>query len=108
MSAPIVPLSILAGNNRFDAESDGWSLLGKSGEDEARTFLGRVRFDQPFATTPVVHLGLAGFDISERDCSRLRVRAVDITPEGFSVHAQTWLGTEVYSIDVSWLALGTT
>jgi hypothetical protein len=65
-----------------------------------------VHFDHPFAAVPVVHLGLAGFDISERDCSRLRVRAVDITPEGFSVQAQTWLGTEVWSIDVSWLALG--
>jgi hypothetical protein len=107
MNAPVVPLSILAGNNRFDASSDGWSLLGKSGADEARIFVGRVRFEQPFATAPVVHLGLAGFDISERDCSRLRVSAVDITPEGFSVQAQTWLGTEVWSIDVSWLALGT-
>jgi hypothetical protein len=106
MSALVVPLSMLAGTNHFNADSEAWSLHEKSGIGEARTFVGRVRFDQPFAATPVVHLGLVGFDISERDCSRLRVRAVDITPDGFAVEAKTWLGTEVYSIDVSWLALG--
>lgn len=107
MTHPIIPLSMLAGVNRFDSEHDGWSLLGAQAHEGARIFVGRVRFDQAFASPPVVHLGLVGFDISERDCSRLRVRAVDITTEGFCVRAETWFNTQVWSFDVSWLALGT-
>ncbi len=106
MSSLIVPLSMLAGVTRFGTESAGWTLDAPSSESE-RTFVGQVTFERAFVTPPVVHLGLVGFDISEHDCARLRVRAVDITPEGFSVHVATWFGSRVWSVDVSWVALGT-
>src|SRR6188472_1925962 len=101
MTQPIIPLSMLAGVNRFDSDHDGWSLLGAPTHEGARIFVGHVRFDQAFTSPPVVHLGLVGFDIAEHDSSRLRVRAVDITSEGFFVRAETWFNTQVYSIDVS-------
>ncbi len=98
---------MLAGHDRFDSHHPGWSLDAPDTEGP-RVFIGHVRFNQAFSTPPVVHLGLVGFDISEHDCARLRVHAVDITTEGFSVRAETWLNSRVFSFDVSWLALGTT
>jgi len=54
----------------------------------------------------VVHLGLTGFDLDQRDSSRLILRATEISTTGFVVEIATWRDTRVYSVEFSWLALG--
>jgi hypothetical protein len=104
--AAVVPLSMLAGVNRFGAEQPDWPLCGPPTTGTNRRFVGQVRFERPFKTVPVVHLGLTGFDISNEDWARLEVRAGAIYAEGFEVIAETWYNTRVWSFRVSWLALG--
>ena len=86
----------------------GWNL-DKTSEDSAnamRVFRFTVFFANRFDAPPVVHLGLTGFDIDQRDTGRLSVRAVEITSESFVAEIATWRDTRVYSVGFGWLALG--
>ena len=65
-----------------------------------------VAFETPFSAPPVLHTGISGFDIDNRDSSRLSVRAEDISANGFKLVIETLMHTRVYKVDVSWLALG--
>lgn len=104
--APVFPLTMLAGTNRFGARDEGWALVGAPDWKRRRTFIGRITFEKPFAAAPVVHVGLTGFDIENHDAARLLIAASNITPEGFDLGCETWLGTQIWSVTVSWLALG--
>ena len=88
--------------------TDGWTLATPPAEyrDETRVFRFAVFFGTPFKSPPVVHLGLTGFDIDQRDTSRLTLTATDITTTGFTAEIATWRETRVYSVAFSWLALG--
>jgi hypothetical protein len=44
--------------------------------------------------------------VSNEDNLRVRVRALDIVATGFSLQVETWLHTRIWSVDVSWLAIG--
>ena len=86
----------------------GWNLdeAPADGAEDARVFRFAVHFANPFGAPPVVHLGLTGFDIDQRDSDRLSLRAVDISAAGFVAEMATWRDTRVYSVEFSWLALG--
>ncbi len=108
MSAEIEPLVFLAGVNKLGGEGD-WplSLPGEPGpQGERRSCVQSVAFERAFRSAPVVHVGVVGFDISNHDCARLQVRAVNITESGFDVMVETWLNSRVWSVDVSWFAIG--
>jgi hypothetical protein len=49
---------------------------------------------------------LTGFDLDQRDASRLTLTATEITGTGFVAEIATWRETRVYSVAFSWLALG--
>jgi hypothetical protein len=103
--APVLPLKIAAAVLHLDSTLPGWTLLDPAG-DTRRTFVTRVTFATPFQLAPVIHAALSGFDIENADAARthLRVTAVDAT--GFELELETWLGTRIWSVDVSWLAIG--
>jgi hypothetical protein len=87
--------------------TDGWNLATPVGDsDQIRVFRFAVCFSAPFDAPPVVHLGLAGFDLDQRDSSRLALNATEITETGFVAEISTWRETRVYSTAFSWLALG--
>jgi hypothetical protein len=100
----VSPLSVLSSVVVLGASLEGWSLLDPNGAD--RTFRYPVHFNQAFSFPPVVQVGLVGVDASKDDNLRVRVRAVDITANGFSLEAETWLNTKLWSVEVSWLAIG--
>ena len=89
----------------LDSSLEGWTLLDGDASS-ARVFLFEVRFERAFAASPLVHVAIAGLDVENNDAARLRVRAVDIHSGGFCIHVETWLHTRVWSVDVSWLAIG--
>ena len=72
----------------------------------SRVFRFAVYFSAPFESPPIVHLGLTGLDIDQRDTSRVKLAATVITESGFTAEIGTWRETRVYSIAFSWLALG--
>jgi hypothetical protein len=106
MTSSVAPLSLLAGTESFGQGTADWSLLGTSDEPE-REFFARVQFSLEFSGPPIVHVSVVGFDIDNREFARLRVRAQYIDRFGFTVAISTSFGTQVYGVDISWLALGT-
>ena len=88
--------------------TDGWPLATPASEahDQIRVLRFAVYFSTPFDVPPVVHLGLTGFDLDQRDASRLALTATEITGTGFIAEIATWRETRVYSVAFSWLALG--
>ena len=101
----VAPLTLLSAVVVLDASLPGWSLLEPS-TDPDRVFRFPVSFSRSFSAPPVVQVGMVGLDVSKDDNVRLRVRAVDITETGFMLEAETWLHTKIWSVDVSWLAIG--
>jgi hypothetical protein len=83
---------------------DRWPLLEGKGD---RCFPGApIRFKEPFASPPDIHLGITEFDILEDSNTRLKVFASEITNRGFVIHVKTWCDTKVWSVEVDWLAYG--
>jgi hypothetical protein len=101
----IAPLTVLSAAVVLGTSLEGWSLLDPS-SDSNRVFRLPVSFNQSFSAPPVVQVGIVGLDASKDDNLRVRVRAIDITASGFVVEAETWLNTRLWSIEVSWLAIG--
>ena len=101
----VAPLSLLSAVVVLDSSLDGWSLLEPAAEGR-RSFRRLITFDAAFSAPPLVHLGVVGLDASKDDNLRLSVRAEDITAQGFTLSVETWLNTKIWSVEVSWLAIG--
>jgi hypothetical protein len=101
----VSPLSLLSAVAVLDASLEGWSLLEPSAEQE-RVYQYRVAFRHAFSTPPVVQVSIVGLDVGKDDNLRVRVRAIDINETGFTIRAETWLHTQIWSVEVSWLAIG--
>jgi hypothetical protein len=98
-------VSILSGVAVLDHTLEGWTLLDVP-DTEPRTARVEIKFAQPYAAPPAVHVGIVGLDVSNRDNLRVRVQAFGVTAKGFTVEAQTWFNTEIWMVSVSWLAIG--
>ena len=104
----LIPIKMSSAIVSFDQFTPGWTLAESDDEvtDQPRRFISKVNFDTPFAGLPLVHIGIAGFDMDQRDSARLSVRADNISTTGFQITLQTWQNSRVYEVEVSWLALG--
>jgi hypothetical protein len=104
----MVPWKSLSAALHVGVLTEGWTLAEppEGGAENSRFFNLPIQFAEPFSSPPIVHLGLTGFDIDQRDSERLSLRAVEITNTGFIAEISTWRDTRVYSVEFSWLALG--
>jgi len=104
----MLPWKILSASLQVGSLTEGWNLAEApvDGGEDARVFRFAVYFSAPFEAPPVVHLGLTGFDLDQRDSNRLILRATGITTSGFVAEISTWRDTRVYSVEFSWLAVG--
>jgi hypothetical protein len=107
MSTAITPLNFLAGSEKLGTLNEGWTLDQAPHGSPARSFRSRITFERPFNGTPLVHLGMAGFDVSNQDSARVTSSAENVSQEGFDIVIGTWLHTRVWRVDVNWLAIGT-
>lgn len=103
----VEPLVFLAGINKLGVDDDDWTLTGEGADGDGRVFRSTITFEQPFRMQPIVHLGLVGFDISNADAARVRLRCENVSASEFEVVVETWRGSQVYSVEISWLAIGT-
>ena len=101
----VAPLSLLSAVVVLDSTLDHWTLLEPAG-GVRRSFVQPIVFERQFAVAPLVHVGVVGIDASKDHNLRLSVRAEAITEYGFSLRVETWLNTEIWSVEVSWLAIG--
>lgn len=108
MNQPLQPWKSLSSSLQVGVLTEGWNLAEPPAEatEDARVFRFTVYFSTPFDAPPVVHLGLTGFDIDQRDSDRLSLRAAEIGTASFVAEIGTWRDTRVYSVEFSWLALG--
>ncbi len=106
MSMTITPLNFLAGSQTLGCLNEGWTLDDAPHGSPERSFRSRVTFERSFTGTPLVHLGIAGFDVSNQDSARVASRVENVSPEGFDIVLGTWLHTRVWRVDVNWLAIG--
>jgi len=104
----MLPWKSLSASVQVGVLTAGWNLAEAPVDwsEDARVFRFFVYFGSPFGAPPVVHLGLTGFDIDQRDSDRLSARATEINAAGFCAEIATWRDTRVYSVEFSWLALG--
>jgi len=65
-----------------------------------------VKFEQPFAAPPLIHVGIVGLDVSNRDNLRVRVSAGAISAKGFTGRGPDLVQPRDLDVEVSWLALG--
>ena len=108
MLPSILPWKTLSATLGFGVLDEHWNLAEAlpGGGDVARTFTHQVEFATAFEAPPVVQLALTGFDIDQRDSSRLSIKASEITTHGFQIEITTWLETRVYAVECSWFAIG--
>ena len=107
MSHVVQPFSFLAGTEVLGTGTEGWNLdqLPEPGGED-RWVRTTIRFTRPFNATPLVHLGVTGFDISNQDAARFKVTTSNVTPEGFDLVVSTWLNSRLWRAEVGWLAIG--
>ncbi|KAI0377923.1 hypothetical protein F5Y04DRAFT_291533 [Hypomontagnella monticulosa] len=98
--APPIPIQRL--------ESGTWSTMDvrpwNQRQDQTQD---RIEFPTEFKSLPMVMVNLTSVDISSGSNCRVKVYATEVNSRGFTVHADTWGGTILYSCGVSWVALGT-
>ena len=104
------PLKILSASVGVGVLTPGWNLDQvpdtEEWDGEARIFIFEVFFASPFNYTPVVTVGLTGFDLDQRDGGRVSVKARNVNPGGFTAEITTWHGTRVHAVEFDWLAIG--
>jgi hypothetical protein len=103
----MIPLNLVAGAVRLDDSQPGWTLLDPpEQEGGTRTFRSRVNFERTFSSYPVVQIGITGFDVDNGANARLNVGIVAIDEQGFDVELRTWWNSRLWSVDLSWIAIG--
>lgn len=65
-----------------------------------------MSFERPFSGSPVVQVGITGFDMDNSANARLNVDIVSIDDAGFEIELRTWLNSRLWSVDLSWIAIG--
>lgn len=86
--------------NDFEDDGPMWTGTGARAQRQA------VRFDTPFETAPVVHVGLSMWDIAGDSNQRIDVSAVEIDAAGFVIELKSWGDTRIARARADWLAIG--
>ena len=106
MHSPHVPWQVLSSTVGAGILTEGWSLATEAESDAARSFSIDIAFASSFQSVPVVHLGLTGFDLDQRDSGRITLKAEQITESGFTAVISSWAATRVFAVEFNWFAIG--
>lgn len=87
----------------FSDFETGGPMWTQEGPREVRR---SVRFDEPFAASPTVTVGLRMWDIHGGSNQRAEVLAENVTPEGMEIVFRTWGDTRVARVSAGWVAFG--
>lgn len=79
-------------------------LAPRSTDRVERNVYRKITFDPPFSATPHVLVAITTIDASNESHLRLIAMPGDVTPEGFTLTIQTWSDTQLYWVQVEWLA----
>jgi hypothetical protein len=107
LSKKVEQLSLLASVRGVVVESGMWNTMDVRPWHQPRHITeGRVNFSKEFKSVPTVTVSMCSADVSERANFRVKVYATAVDLKGFTVHADSWGDTQLYSCGVSWMAMG--
>ncbi|KAI1489585.1 hypothetical protein F5X96DRAFT_640358 [Biscogniauxia mediterranea] len=66
----------------------------------------RINFSKEFKSVPKVMVSMCSADLDKESNFRVAVYPTDVDTRGFTVHANSWADTKIYSCGVSWMAVG--
>lgn len=93
--------------SRFVIDEGSWSTSNvRSWQQPQEKTSGRVNFSQKFNQVPKVTVSLRSLDTNKDYNTRVKVYTSDIDKTGFTIHADSWSNTQLYSAGVSWVAIG--
>ncbi|KAI0853356.1 hypothetical protein F5Y00DRAFT_257381 [Daldinia vernicosa] len=67
---------------------------------------GLIKFTKEFTSIPTVLVSMNTASVKGGSNFRVKVYATEISSHGFTVHADSWADTVLYSCGVTWLAIG--
>lgn len=103
-----VGVSLPPASSGVKVDSGTWNTMDvRDWEDSTTEAKERINFKSEFATVPIVTAGMTGADVCKEENFRVKVYVDGVDTKGFTIHADTWGGTHLYSAGVSWIALGT-
>jgi hypothetical protein len=107
MYSSTVPWQVLSSNVGVGVLTEGWNLdVTESRGEGSRSFTVDIAFATSFSSIPVVQLGLTGFDMDQRESSRITLKAENITESGFQAVLSTWASSSIFAVEFNWLAIG--
>ncbi|KAK4222446.1 hypothetical protein QBC38DRAFT_489826 [Podospora fimiseda] len=88
-------------------ESGTWDITDvRDWQDTTSKTQERIDFKTEFKAVPMVTASMNGADVSNEDNFRVKVYVTGVDTKGFTVHADSWAKTKLYSCGVSWVAMG--
>ncbi len=107
MYSSTVPWQVLSSNVGVGVLTEGWNLdVTEPFGEGSRSFTVDIAFATHFSSIPVVQLGRTGFDMDQRESSRITLKAETITESGCQAVLSTWAGSRVFAVEFNWLAIG--
>ncbi|KAE8149601.1 hypothetical protein BDV25DRAFT_140642 [Aspergillus avenaceus] len=94
-------------NQEIQVDSGTWNTMKvRSFDKPCRETKGSVDFTARFMSAPKVVVSLQCVDVSKEANFRANAFATDVDQWGFTIHADSWHDTEIYSCGVTWVAVG--
>jgi hypothetical protein len=88
-------------------DSGSWNTMDiRPWNRPEKTTEARIEFSKKFSSVPTVTTSINWIDASRDSNMRTKVYATDISMLGFTIHADTWSDTQLYSCGVTWQAFG--
>ncbi|KAI9147617.1 ATP synthase subunits region [Paramyrothecium foliicola] len=66
----------------------------------------RVNFAKEFKNPPSITTGITSIDLCKQANSRVKTFATNVDAKGFTINADSWSDTKLFSCGVSWIAIG--
>lgn len=63
-----------------------------------------VLFKESFPLTPEVSVAIYALNTGRNNNARITCSVKDITPYGFTIRAETWGNSTIYSVGMKWIA----
>lgn len=83
-----------------------WTTEVRGQNDSNSSAQSSISFTTKFHSTPRITVGVSKADVDQNYGFRVKVYATDVTKSGFTIHADSWGDTKLYSCGVSWTAMG--
>lgn len=106
LSREFEQLKSLVLSRRPIIESGTWTTNSvRSWHPPQKTTEGPVSFTKEFVSTPTVLVSINSADVSNGANFRAKVYATNVHLKGFTIHAESWSDTRLFSCGLSWIAV---